>query len=130
MGDVATLVRDEPWRVGSGQPKNAMDPTWDPERTARCNGEISYENGTGWWVCQKCGRCGDHDFAKAHRPINNPTVFLIQSIEQYIQKREAEGVSHELATNQMFHIIGVAIRYAASVKSEDVGEYVQRLVVR
>lgn len=130
MSDVEKLVQQEPWRLGSGQPVNALDPTWKTERTARCDGSIRYEAGSNWWVCQKCGRCGDHDFAKAHRPINDPIVYFAQSMEEYISKREKEGVSRELATYQLFHIAGVAIRYAATVESEDLEDYVQKMVVR
>lgn len=130
MSDVAKLVQHEPWRVGAGQPENALDPTWDAERTARCGGDIKHEPGSDWWFCEKCGRCGDHDFARAHRPINDPVVFFAKSMEDYVAKRMEEGVSRELATRQMFHVAGVAIRYAASVKSEEIGDYVQRMVVR
>lgn len=130
MSGVEELVQQEPWRVGAGQPANALDPTWKTELTARCGGNIKREPGTDWWFCEDCGCCGNHDFAKAHRPINDPVVFFAQSMEEYISKRVAEGVSRELATRQMFHVAGVAIRYAASVKSEDLGDYVRQLVVR
>lgn len=130
MSDVEKLVQREPWRLGSGQPENALDPTWDSNRTERCNGNIKYETGSKWWYCTKCGRCGNHDFAKAHRPINDPVVFFAQSMEDYISKRRAEGVSRELATYQMFHIAGVAIRYAMAKSPDDIGDYVKQLIVR
>lgn len=130
MSDVEKLVQHEPWRIGAGQPKNALDPTWKTEKTARCNGDIKREPGSDWWYCTECGCCGNHDFARAHRPINDPVVYFAQSMEEFISARMKEGVSRELATRQLFHVAGVAIRYAASVKSEEIGSYIQQLVVR
>lgn len=128
MSDVRTLVQKEPWRLGAGQPKNALDPTWNTDKTTRCNGDIAYEDGTNWWVCQKCGCCGNHDFAKAHRPINDPGVFFVESVANYVAQREQEGVSRELASKQLLHIAAVAIRYAASVKADEINGYIERLV--
>lgn len=128
MSDVATLVQLEPWRLGAGQPKNAHDPTWKTEKTARCNGSIRYEAGSDWWVCEECGCCGNHDFAKAHRPINDPGVFYAQSMMEYITAREKEGIPRDLAIRQMLQIAGVAIRYAASVPADKTGDYIERLV--
>lgn len=130
MSDVKSIALSEPWRLGSGEPENAMDPTWDPERTARCDGQVKYETGSKWWVCEKCGRCGDHDFARAHRPIKDPVVFWAESMKAYIEAREKEGVSRELATYQLFHIAGVAIKYASTIPSDEIGNYVDQLVVR
>lgn len=129
MSDVEELVKREPWRLGAGQPLNAQDPTWTAERSERCGGDIEYTAGK-WWFCKKCGCCGDHDFAKAHRAINDPVVYFMQSVKDYVARRMEEGVPRGLAEYQMFHVAGVAIRYASSVKSEELGAYVQQLIVR
>lgn len=128
IGDVKKLVQQEPWRAGSGQPKNAADPTWRTENTARCNGDIIYVAGTTWWFCKKCGCCGDHDFAKAHRPINDPVVYFTQAINEYVEAKMKEGASRELATYQMFHIAGVVLKYAAVRGPEDLGEFIERML--
>lgn len=130
MSDVEELVKREPWRLGSGQPLNALDPTWTEERSKQCGGGIEYEAGTDWWFCKKCGCCGNHDFAKKHRAINDPAVYFAQSMEDFLQRRAEEGVSREQALYQMFHVTGVALRYAGSIPSERLKDYVQQLIVR
>jgi hypothetical protein len=130
MSDVAALIEKEPWRLGSGQPVNALDPTWTTERSKPCGGDIEYETGTKWWWCKKCGCCGSHDFAKMHRAINDPSVYCLQSVEEYLKRREQEGISREHAIYQMFHVAGVALRYAASVPTEELASYIKQLVVR
>jgi hypothetical protein len=131
MSDVIEeLAKQEPWRRGQGQPANALDPTWNIERSAPCDGEIKYHAGSVWWSCEKCGYCGKHGYRGLHRPINDPQVYLIRSVISYIAQRANEGVSRAAALKQMFHIAGVAIRYAASKKTEELEDYVQQLIVR
>lgn len=127
MSDVEKLVNREPWRRGLGQPTNALDPTWNAERSVKCGGNIRHERGSSWWWCEKCGCCGNHDFAKAHRPINDPFVYLLQSVRDYVAQRKKEGVSEELAMQQMAHIAGVSIRYAAAVPPEQLADYIQKV---
>lgn len=126
---IAEVVRNEPWRRGSGQPLGALDPTWNIQRSIPCDGVISYEAGSNWWHCTKCGYCGNHGYQGVHRPINSPLTYLIASINGYLLAREKEGIPHETALEQMYHVAGVALRYAAATKSEDLGSYVQKLVL-
>jgi hypothetical protein len=130
MSDVEQLAKQEPWRRGQGQPQNALDPTWTIERSSQCDGKIKYEGSSEWWSCTKCGYCGKHGYRQVHRPINHPQVYLMASVLGYIAKRAKEGVDRGLAVRQMLHVAGVAIRYAASKKSEELGDYVQQLIVR
>jgi hypothetical protein len=129
VSKIEQLVQREPWRRGQGQSRNALDPTWSIARSVRCDGQIGYEPGSKWWFCKKCGFCGNHGYGHAHRAIHNPTVYLANSINDYLLQREREGVDAETAMEQMVHIAGVAIRYAAAKKSEDIGSYVQQLIV-
>ncbi len=128
MSDVEQLVKNEPWRRGQGQAQDALDPTWSIERSARCQGAVKYHEG-GWWSCE-CGYCGKHGYQHVHKPINHPHVYLVSSILGYLARRAKEGVSRELSIRQMLHIAGVAIRYASTKRSEELGDYVQQLIVR
>lgn len=131
MSDVVEeLVQEEPWRRGQGQPHNALDPTWSIERSALCDGTIKYHEDSVWWSCEKCGYCGKHGYRNVHRPINHPHVYLVASVIGYIAQRAREGVSRELSIRQMLHVAGVAIRYATSKRSEELGDYVQQYIVR
>ena len=109
---------------------SAQDPTWNPKKTARCNGNIRYESSSSWWVCEKCGRCGDHDFARAHRPINDPAVFLLESIQFFLERRKTEGIDRNLALSQMLHVAGTALRYAAAAGAGNLDQYLKRLTAQ
>ena len=128
INTIAKLVKSEPWRRGQGQPLNALDPTWNIQRSLLCDGKIT-PKGDGWWQCTKCGYCGNHTYNGVHRPINSPLVYLMSSINGYLLAREKEGVGVDAALEQIFHITGVALRYAAASRSEDLESYVQRLIV-
>jgi hypothetical protein len=130
MSDVERITKEEPWRRGQGQPSNALDPTWNIERSAPCDGKIKYHAGSEWWECTKCGYCGKHGYRQVHRPINDPYVYLVASVLGYFAQRAKEGVSRDLSLRQMFHIAGVAIRYATSKKSDELKDYVEQLIVR
>lgn len=130
MSDVEELVKREPWRRGLGQPLNALDPTWNIERSIECDGGYDYyADGSGWWFCKKCGYHGRSSY-HGHKPINDPSVFFLHSVDDFLAKRKAQGVVMETAVAQMMYIAGVVLRYAASVKPEQLGDYVQQLVVR
>lgn len=130
-----TLAQLEPWRLGKGQPRNALDPSWTPSVLNNlCDGEIDWEGGTGWWVCKKCGYVGSAYFNK-HRPVESPAFYFLHSVLFYINKRaeEPSPVSPERALadvfQQMLFIAGAALRYAATQKTKDLGKYVDKLVV-
>ncbi len=129
------LAQLQPWRLGKGQPLNALDPTWTPSVLNNlCDGEIDWEGDTDWWVCTKCGYVGSSYYPK-HRPIQTPVFFLIHSILFFLKKRahDPPKVAPELVTGevlkQMLFIAGVALRYAATQRPEDLGKYVDRLVI-
>lgn len=129
MSDVIEeLVKREPWRRGQGQPRNALDPTWSISRSAPCAGKVRYHAGSEWWECTQCGYMGKLSYQHVHQPINHPYVYLIASVLGYIAQRAKEGVSRDLSIRQMLHIAGVAIRYATSVKSEELKDYIERFV--
>ena len=118
------LVDKEPWRRGFGRPRNALDPTWEPgPRDALCDGEVDWEGGTRWWVCQKCGYVSDL-FTNKHRPIQHPFEFLLESISFFQAKRK--GIDPRVALEQMAFIAGTALRYAAVARN--FREYVVHLV--
>jgi hypothetical protein len=123
---IEQLVTNEPWRTGVGQPKNALDPTWTIERSIHCDGEQTFEHGTNWWWCEKCGYCSK-SATPFHLPINNPHDFLEESIHEYIRARSAEGVSDDLAMDQIAHIAGMAVRYASTIKSINLKSYLEQL---
>jgi hypothetical protein len=131
MGDVVIeeLVKQEPWRRGQGQPRNALDPTWNIGRSAPCTGKTKYRAGTDWWECTGCGYLGKLSYRHVHHPINHPHVYLMASILGYIAQRAKEGISRDLSIRQMLHIAGVAIRYATHRKASELDDYVQRLTV-
>lgn len=127
MSDVEELVKKEPWRRGQGQPINALDPTWNIERSRECTGEIDYEAGTNWWWCKKCGYCNKLSYTTRHKPIRDPFAYLMTSIDEFIKTVPLEN--RELRLRQLFHVAGVAIRYAARKSPAELEAYVQQLIV-
>lgn len=129
------LAQLEPWRLGKGQPRNALDPTWTPNVLNNfCDGEINWEGDTDWWVCTRCGYVGSAHYTR-HRPVQTPAFYLLHSMLFYLKKRAQrppkappELVGAEVF-KQMLFVTGVALRYAATLRPEDLGKYVDRLVV-
>lgn len=128
---VEELVEKEPWRLGSGQPQGALDPTWTIERSLLCDGQAEYEctEGSSWWWCQKCGYCSKSS-VNLHTPIQEPVQFLTESISAYLAKRQDQGVAPKLAMEQLSHVAGMAIRYATGFKTELLPRYLEQLKVR
>ena len=126
---VEELVTREPWRRGSGQPINALDPTWNIKRSIPCDGEIAFEDGTRWWWCKRCGYCGKHTFHQ-HVPIQDPLTFMLERIQDYMNKRVAEGVTREAAIHQMMQLAGTVIGYGSVIKTEDLRFYLDQLRIR
>jgi hypothetical protein len=129
------LAQLEPWRLGKGQPRNALDPTWEPGVLNNpCDGEIDWEGSTDWWVCTKCGYVGSAHYTR-HRPIQTPGFYFLHSILFFLNKRThdppkvaPERVAEEVI-KQMLFVAGVALRYAATLPAGDLGKYADRLVV-
>ena len=127
------LAQLEPWRLGKGQPRNALDPTWRPSVLNNlCNGEIDWEGDTDWWVCTKCGYVGSAYWTR-HRPIQTPGFYLLHSVLFFFRKR-AQRPIHATPTSvalevarQMIFVAGVALRYAAVQRPGDLGKYIDRL---
>ncbi len=128
------LAQLEPWRLGKGQPRNALDPTWTPSVLNNpCDGEIDWEGDTEWWVCSKCGYVGSAHYTR-HQPIQTPEFYFLHSVLFYLNRRahDPPKVSPEMVATevvrQMLFIAGVALRYAATQRPEDLGKYADRLV--
>lgn len=103
------IVEQEPWRQGDGQPRGALDPTWEPgPDDLLCGGDVEYEPGTKWWVCQDCGYIGSA-YTQNHQRAQNPYTFLMKSVQFFMSKKgEAKNALHTMA-----FVAGTAIRYAA-----------------
>lgn len=125
--DLYALALLEPWRVGQGRP-NALDPTWQGYEPPPCNGELYWEQGTGWWMCEECGHvsCLKHT---RHLPSICPWMFFFQSVGFFFQKRVEQGCTLSTAFNQLMFISGMASRYAATTQPEQIGAYARNLVI-
>lgn len=110
-------------------PTNALDPTWNIDRSKPCDGKPVHHGGK-WWSCDKCGYCGKYGFGHSHSAINHPYVYLMSSVLAYIAQRAKEGVGRDLSIKQMLHIAGVAIRYASTRKTEQIADYIQHIAAR
>lgn len=118
------LAAKEPWRRGYGLPVNALDPTWEPgPRDLFCKGEVDWEAGTGWWVCQKCGYIGNAT-SQLHRPAEAPLALFLDAVKFFLSKKG----NSEQAHHQMAFIAATALRYAAV--HPDLREYAARLVTK
>lgn len=109
------LSQAEPWRLGKGQPRNALDPTWVPEQqAATCNGPVEWEPGTRWWVCQSCGYIGSA-YTTLHYPAVHPIQTFFQGLGYYMGKRAESPQPLNLRTmlKQVLFIAGATLRYAA-----------------
>lgn len=128
MSQLQQLAQREPWRQNHGQPKNALDPTWEGVDRDFCGGAIEHEvtsaGATGWWHCSNCGYvgCGQHT---AHRVVQHPLDYFVHSTLFYIRRRTLQGAPLKQASMQGFFVAGAALRYAATMPPEKVGEYVR-----
>jgi len=126
---VQETVSKEPWRLRQGQPANILDPAWQSQE-ALCGGEVDWEGGSRWWFCTKCGYCGSATVT-SHSIAVHPVDDVTAAIQFFMNKRLEEGLDFELAKNQLLFVAAAAIRYAATVPSSQVGQYVRdHLVVR
>ena len=124
MSAVLKLVLKEPWRIGQGQHVNALDPSWSNIERPLCNGEIEWEGTSRWWWCRACGYCGCWTVTH-HHPIVHPLDQLMNSLQAFTQRRQDEGLTHDEALNQALHVAGVALRYAATMPADKLGDYVR-----
>lgn len=124
---ISKLVREEPWRAGQGRPRNILQPGWVKEPTA-CTGEIEYEAGTKWWWCKACGHCSCLHMHTHYKPVH-PSDYYKDSLNYFYQERERQGVSKALAEQQAQHVMGVALRMAASLHPEELAKYVDEYVL-
>lgn len=123
-----TLALMEPWRTGQGR-VNALDPTWQGLTPPPCDGEIDWEDETGWWICEKCGHVSRLTTTE-HTPIIRTWSFLLESLGFFFARRAEQGCSLNTALNQLMFITGSASRYAATTQPEQVGKYVESLVMK
>ena len=124
------LAEQEPWRLGKGLPRNALDPTWTPSPLDQlCDGEIDWEAETGWWVCKKCGYVGSAYYT-AHKPILHPLTFFLQSLSFYVEKQRARARNTDALINIALCVAGTALRYAATLPPERLGEYIDGLAIK
>lgn len=116
MSEVPQLQRLselEPWRLGIGLPRNALDPTWIPGRgDMLCDGQVDWEVGTRWWVCMTCGYVGSA-FTQKHKPIQHPTTYFLHSLFFFFLKRREAVPNFETRICQALWVAGASLRYAA-----------------
>lgn len=130
MSEVPQLQRlseMEPWRLGIGLPRNALDPTWTPGKgDMLCDGEAEWEPGTSWWVCMKCGYVGSA-YTTRHKPIQHPFTYLLHSLAFFFLKTRKATPSFDTQLCQAFFVTGAALRYAAV--QPQLGSYVSQRIV-
>lgn len=124
---VSELVRKEPWRAGQGRARNILHPGWTAEPIL-CGGNIEYEGSTLWWWCTSCGHCSCLATTKHYR-AEHPNDYYKASLEYFYKERARQGVSTTLAEQQAKHVMGVALRMAASLHPEELGRYVDEHVL-
>ena len=116
MSEVPQLQRLselEPWRLGIGLPRNALDPIWVPgPGDMLCNGEVDWEGGTQWWVCTKCGYVGSA-FTQKHKPVQHPTIYFLYSLLFFFLKRKQDVPVFNTRMCQALFVAGASLRYAA-----------------
>lgn len=132
---VERLVNKEPWRANHGQPKNALDPTWEGADRPFCGGDIDYERAqpdggfTGWWFCTTCGYCG-HGTSVIHAVVQHPIEYFFHSLVFYYRKRLGQGAAPTEAVHQAMFTAGMALRYAATLSPDQLRSYTQQLVLQ
>jgi hypothetical protein len=108
-----SLSESEPWRLGIGLPRNALDPTWMPgPGDLLCDGQPDWEPGTRWWWCTKCGYVGNA-FTQKHKPIQQPSVYFLASLFFFMLKRREAAPEYQTRVCQALFVAGAALRYAA-----------------
>ena len=116
MSEVSQLQRlseQEPWRLGIGLPRNALDPTWTPGIGDNlCDGEVEWEAGTRWWVCMKCGYVGSA-YNTHHKSIQHPTTYFMHSLLFFFLKGRQVQAETNTRLCQALFVAGAALRYAA-----------------
>lgn len=123
MGNAANvqfIVQTEPWRSGQGMPRNSVDPIWAHDTITECSAtheDIEWEPETGWWWCRKCGKCSNAHFLE-HIVVESPKRYYDLSLEQFMRRRSTQGFPSAEAEDQALHIMGVALRVAASKRPE------------
>jgi len=126
---VQEVVNSEPWRLRQGQPTNILDPAWSGPQEL-CDGAITWEGTSRWWFCQKCGYCGTAT-VQAHNRAIHPVDDVTTAIQEFMSRRLEQGIDYELAKNQLLFITAAALRYAATLPADQVGQYVRdHLIVR
>ena len=123
---VRDLVLKEPWRVAQGEPRNILDPTWQGEPTF-CDGKIDWEGGTTWWWCNKCGFCGCWNRTDHYPAQLDPMKKLLESIDFYFARRTEQKADLANAQAQALYVCATALRYAATIPPEHLGDYIQQL---
>jgi len=123
---VNELVQKEPWRTGQGSPRNILDPTW-VEPPDYCDGEIDWEGTSRWWWCRKCGYCGQWTRTLHYAAELDPAKVLQESRAYYYGRRAEQGADPDNAWAQALYVCAVALRYAAAIPPERLGEYIAKL---
>ena len=128
MHDLSTLAQLEPWRMRHGIASNALDPTWRMHEQAHCDGELWWEGTTKWWMCTKCSYTSTFSYP-VHPQAEHPVLFFIKALMAYMAKRQEQQISTSQSLYQALYVAGVALRYAATVRPEALGEYVDNNLV-
>lgn len=121
------LSRVEPWRLGKGQPRNALDPTWSPSYLDNlCGGEIQWQGGTRSWVCMHCGYVGSATVTM-HKPIQHPLVYFAHSLVFFMKHRSKAVPNSQTLIHQLLFVAGAALRYAAVQEPGGLGKFVDKI---
>lgn len=120
---IQEVASNEPWRLRQGQPATILDPAWSGPQEL-CDGEITWEGSSRWWSCKKCGYCGTATVQTHNRAIH-PVDDVTAAIQEFMSRRLEQGLNYELAHNQLLFVAAAAIRYAAVLPADQVGQYVR-----
>lgn len=125
---VKKLVQIEPWRAGQGRAKNALDPNFFSTQYVRCSGEIEWENDGKWWWCRACGYCGCFTNV-VHFAPELPDTYYQKSLDYFYKQRAMQGLTVQQAREQALHLMGIALRVAASMPPDELCRYVDKQIM-
>ena len=124
---VKALLNAQPWRSGTGLPRNALDPKWDGQPSDWCAGTPEHTGDGSWWYCSLCGYVSDGTFVQ-HKPIKHPQEMHGRAWAKFIQNATAQGLSTEDAVNKALYVMSVALWHASTKKPEEILEMLHRLL--
>ena len=128
--NVQHIVQTEPWRNGQGRPKTSIDSIWAKDTLTLCGADadsIEWEASGSWWWCRKCGHCSNAHRIE-HYTVESSERYYDLSLDQFMTRRETQELGEDVAVNQSLHIMGVALRVAASHRPEEFAGLVDKIL--